>query len=444
MKISAALIVRDEEEHLRDCLASLAGVVDEIVVVDTGSVDATIAIAREFTDKIYEFEWVDDFAAARNAALEHVTGDYVLQIDGDESVMNQENAGDILRAFAQAVSPSCVGTVDIVSRFWSGGAQQQAVEPVYRFFKKGYFMYQGAIHEQVVAIQAQKVEAPTGLQFHHSGYDQDTSETRKKQDRNLRILRRELEKNPEDGYYRYQYGRSYYAVEDFENAAPIFEEVVADVNFERDEARWSNGQRMPPELALNIVLSLVYSYVNTGSVDRARRILTEHAAAKHVGTRFADFAHAQGYVALIEGDLAESRIHFERSLDLGSGAECVVGTGSFVSHYHLGLISEGEDDLETALRYYLNALELKPDHDVTLNRWVDVITEHGLVLPKPLWEVCDHEAFTQCFLDRLRTYHDGGEEQKVNLLMQTARNLSESLVRESTKILDGGGEASTL
>ena len=65
-KISLCMIVRDEEEVLERCLESIADCVDEIVIVDTGSVDRTKEIAQRFTDKIYDFQWVDDFSAARN------------------------------------------------------------------------------------------------------------------------------------------------------------------------------------------------------------------------------------------------------------------------------------------------------------------------------------------------------------------------------------------
>ena len=80
------MIVRDEETNLPRCLASVRGVFDEIVVVDTGSVDRTREVAREYGAKVFEFAWIDDFAAARNAALEHATGDYAFWLDADDVI----------------------------------------------------------------------------------------------------------------------------------------------------------------------------------------------------------------------------------------------------------------------------------------------------------------------------------------------------------------------
>ena len=78
------MIVRDEEDNLPACLASAAGLFDEIVVVDTGSTDRTVEIARRFGARVFDFVWVDDFAAARNAALARATGDYAFWLDADD------------------------------------------------------------------------------------------------------------------------------------------------------------------------------------------------------------------------------------------------------------------------------------------------------------------------------------------------------------------------
>lgn len=82
--VSLCMIVRDEEDVLRRCLASAAEAVDEIIIVDTGSADRTKEIAAEFTDKIYDFVWRDDFAAARNFAFSKGSGDYLMWLDADD------------------------------------------------------------------------------------------------------------------------------------------------------------------------------------------------------------------------------------------------------------------------------------------------------------------------------------------------------------------------
>ena len=85
-RTSLTMIVKDEQDNLPHCLSSVVGLFDEIVIVDTGSIDRTPEIAREFGARVFDFVWVDDFAAARNAALARATGDYVFWLDADDVV----------------------------------------------------------------------------------------------------------------------------------------------------------------------------------------------------------------------------------------------------------------------------------------------------------------------------------------------------------------------
>ena len=86
IKLSVCLIVKNEEQFLAQCLKSVRSLARQIVVVDTGSTDRTVEIAKEFGAEIYSFAWCEDFSAARNAALEHATGDWILMLDADEEL----------------------------------------------------------------------------------------------------------------------------------------------------------------------------------------------------------------------------------------------------------------------------------------------------------------------------------------------------------------------
>src|SRR5690625_1373316 len=84
--LSVCMIVKDEERVLDRCLESIHGIADEIVVVDTGSIDKTKEITAKYTDKLYDFEWVNDFSKARNYSASKATGKWILVIDADEYV----------------------------------------------------------------------------------------------------------------------------------------------------------------------------------------------------------------------------------------------------------------------------------------------------------------------------------------------------------------------
>ena len=87
--LSLSMIVRDEEARIEACLKSVQGFADEMVLVDTGSVDGTIAAAEACGARVERMDWPGDFAPARNAALEHVTGDWVLVLDADEELRSE-------------------------------------------------------------------------------------------------------------------------------------------------------------------------------------------------------------------------------------------------------------------------------------------------------------------------------------------------------------------
>ena len=114
MLLSAALIVRDEAAHLEACLASIDGLVDEVVVVDTGSTDGTAALARSLGATVDEIEWRHDFAAARNRSLDLAGGDWILYVDADERVRPGDHGG--VRRWLAAAERCAAARVRFVPR----------------------------------------------------------------------------------------------------------------------------------------------------------------------------------------------------------------------------------------------------------------------------------------------------------------------------------------
>lgn len=104
ISISLCMIVKNEEEVLEQCLKSISDICDEIIIVDTGSTDETIEIARRFTDKIYNFKWIDDFAAARNFSFSLANMDYILWMDADDVFLQEDQMK--LKELKRNLSPS--------------------------------------------------------------------------------------------------------------------------------------------------------------------------------------------------------------------------------------------------------------------------------------------------------------------------------------------------
>lgn len=187
--ISACLIVRDEEEHLAECLQALDGVVDEIVVHDTGSSDSTVAIARAAGAVVIEGEWHDDFARARNVALDACTGTWILHVDADERLVVEADLAAELRSATVDAFRLVIDNVD------DDGSVMYAHDAV-RLFRRRRGRWSGRIHEQVVTTDggpALTIDATSCARIVHGGYAPSALARGGKLERNVSIGRRAVE-----------------------------------------------------------------------------------------------------------------------------------------------------------------------------------------------------------------------------------------------------------
>jgi tetratricopeptide (TPR) repeat protein len=228
IKLSACMIVKNEGKHLRDCLHSISGLVDEIVVVDTGSTDDTLKIAKSFRAKTGRFEWCDDFSAARNRSLELATGDWVLWIDADERVASHAE-GAILSAI---VRPHFGGyTVPIINFLNEDEAQDQVQHRPCRLFRRlPGVRFEGRIHEQIApSIEALglPIARLEGVTIGHYGYRAAEMADKGKHERTIGMLRNELAQNPEDGFHLFNLANALFTAGEFSEAASLCERAVS-------------------------------------------------------------------------------------------------------------------------------------------------------------------------------------------------------------------------
>ncbi|HNR33665.1 MAG TPA: glycosyltransferase [Candidatus Hydrogenedentes bacterium] len=386
MNISAAMIVRNEERCLRRCLESLRGVVDEIVVMDTGSTDATPSIAREFTERVHAIAWRDDFAAARNAAIDRCEGDWILVIDADEWILNPGEARQRLEAFTVANSADTLGTVEIRSTLPVALGGGEAILRAPRFFARGRFRYEGAIHEQL-GHSGNSEMGTTGVVFGHSGYAQEPDDPHHKSLRNKRILIDEIRKHPTDEYLWFQLGKACFALRAHADAVAAFDRALALIRFDRGATPMGLQGPVAPDVVADLLATAAYAHVNNGQLDNAITLLERHRALGHAGFAFADVPHALGYAYLMRGDVPRARAAYEDSLRLGPLREQVTGTGSFASHYHLGLLAEAENDIPRAVTHYLEALRMNSAYGPAIARCLDLAAERPGCLPED-WHEC--------------------------------------------------------
>ncbi len=204
MKLSASLIVKNESAHLRDCLDSIRGV-DELVIVDTGSTDNTVDIAREYTDKVYhgdEYKWRDDFAFSRNQASKLCTGDWVLSIDADE-VLEKGGIEKVRKAIDTDKDMLYVQMCTMKTK--------EKSHKLIRLYRRERCWWEARIHNYVTGRGA-RGHADINIYF---GY----SEAHKKDpDRALRIAKLVCDENPEAARERFYLAREYWYRNEYREA----------------------------------------------------------------------------------------------------------------------------------------------------------------------------------------------------------------------------------
>jgi glycosyltransferase involved in cell wall biosynthesis len=218
------MIVRDEEAVLEECLRSILGVADEIVVVDTGSTDGSKRIAERFGARVVDFPWRDDFSAARNEALAHARGGWILYIDADERLRPPRRSDlDAL------LGDDAVVAYTVLFRPQRGYTRYRE----YRIFRNDpRVRFRGAIHETmlpalraVAAADGQRI-AHSDLAIDHVGYDGDQG---RKHRRNLPLLRARLAEDPGHVFSWHHLGRTLAALGDADGAAEAWRRGIEAV-----------------------------------------------------------------------------------------------------------------------------------------------------------------------------------------------------------------------
>jgi glycosyltransferase involved in cell wall biosynthesis len=207
------MIVRDEEPNLAECLESAADLADEIVVVDTGSVDRTPDIARQFGARVIDFPWVDSFAAARNESLRHATGDWIFWLDADERI-TAPNRAKMERLLGGLGEENKAYGMSLVYVPGPCNMLTTEVKHIRLFRKHPEMRWQNRIYEDIMpALNAVGASVEwTDIVVHHFGY-QDAAVRARKHERNLRLLQLDHAENPDDPSTLYSLGRMYFAME---------------------------------------------------------------------------------------------------------------------------------------------------------------------------------------------------------------------------------------
>ncbi|MEW5841745.1 MAG: glycosyltransferase family 2 protein [Bacteroidota bacterium] len=217
--LTLSMIVKDEEKHLKECLESVKDVVDEIVIVDTGSTDATVEIAKSYCAKVYNFAWINDFSAARNYALSKSTGDWILYLDADERL----DANSIQEVKQLTDVKQKIGYYCTVLSVDEENSRDNYIRYVRLFANYSNIKFSGKVHEQIEPSLLNEGLAliQSKILIKHVGYNVSAEEKKLKAKRNLFLLLEDYEAN-KSAYCAFQLGLTYSVLKDNENAINYF------------------------------------------------------------------------------------------------------------------------------------------------------------------------------------------------------------------------------
>lgn len=338
--ISVCIITRNERDNLKECLRKLSNYDVELVVVDTGSTDDSISLAKQYTESVYEFAWCDDFAAARNYAAKQAKHDIVMMIDTDEFAeqIDIEQLQKLVQLY-----PDAVGRIHRKNQYITDGMGMSSNELVNRIYNKTKFCYEGIIHEQIVPINGGEYTTyPAPVYVEHSGYLGGDFVREKKAERNLKLLFRALQKNETDPYLLYQIGKSYYFAKDYEKA----------VEYLGRGLDYATDCRL--EYVIDLVNSYGYALINSGNVEES--MLLEGL--------YIDFCQSADFLFML-GNVYMQNARFDQAIEMfleaANLSDCVVeGVNSYLAYYNIGVIYECIGRLDEAIYFYKKCGKYKP------------------------------------------------------------------------------------
>ena len=292
--ISACMMVKNEKEMLPDCLESIKDVVDEIIVVDTGSTDRTVEIAESYGAKIYHHPWENDFSKHRNQSISYATGDWFLIIDADEILVTENLSVPKLKERLKELQSNVHAVLATVWDYNRKGEKKLSWKSSRLFRNHVGVHYEGYVHNQVVA-KGKAVDSP--LTVNHYGYDLSPEKMEKKFERTDSLLQNRLRENPADyeayfylanlygGHKRYEealdYGQRMLGCLPEGKTGEIFLKIYYNIgaacaNLKRyDEAiDWCHQglERLPDDIDLHYLL------IKIGLLTADVSLIQEHAA----------------------------------------------------------------------------------------------------------------------------------------------------------------------
>jgi len=349
--ISLCMIVKDEEDFLSQCLQSAKDVVDEIVLVDTGSSDATIEIAHSFKAKVFRHDWKEDFSDARNVSLKHATSDWILFLDADE-IIDQKSAQRLPEVLYHTKHFGFFFCIYNTNADGFALARHYVVR-LFRNLKGVRFA--GKIHEHVLPMGPLFY---SGMSIYHFGYDLDPETMKRKKERNSHILNQVLAESSEDPLLRFHLANTHLTLGEYEKAK---EHATRGMEL-TEEFKQKNF------LYLATLQVLTHVYCQMREWDKAEECCLE---ALSIRDDFIDALHSLARVHMIKNNYRKALLAYHEFLEKKRLIDCEPERGFFFRylnswgreaevHNDLGGIFYENGNLDRAIEEARKAIALLP------------------------------------------------------------------------------------
>jgi glycosyltransferase involved in cell wall biosynthesis len=372
MRLSLVMIVRDEEEMLPRTLEAIKPAVDEMIIVDTGSTDSTIEIAKSFGATVIEREWTGSFSDARNASLEAATGDWFLYLDADEVLVSEDV--DKLRSL---LGQTWREAFFLHETNFTGaeGTGVSVVHSALRLFRnRPNYRFSGRLHEQIAyhlpAYLPERL-SHSSVRVNHYGYLGVVRESKDKARRNLELLlaqQRETPANALNAFFHYNLGSEYFAAGEVQKAADEYEIALRQV--EAEDSYW---HEYVPSLVLRSVKSLRAAGRNEQALTRAEMGLQHFPG-------FTDLVYEQGMACIALERPDDAAAHLERSIEMGDAPSkytATIGAGTFMPRIILATMHLNRGNWEQALELLGWCIEHHAEHIGTIYPYATALLQSG-------------------------------------------------------------------
>lgn len=350
--ISLCMIIKNEEKYLANCLRSVENIIDEIIVVDTGSTDNSIKICEEFNAKVLRYNWNNSFSEARNLSLKQAKGDWILWLDADEE-MDKEDSKNLKDHIKKLNSEKLISIqlINFIGKekninYTFNMAHTRLIKN-HLGFKFIYNIHETLNIEEVLGEVKEIKMIP--VKVYHYGYLDEEVENKKKSDRNLNLLLKELEKE-HSPWIEYHIASEYYRMGNYNDS---FDYVNRSIKGFIAEGK------VPPSMLYKLKYSIL---ITSGSINGAWPSIN---SAISLYPDYVDLHYFKGIILLYKEQYEEALAAFETCIELGEENLkhlTLKGVGGYLALYYKAACLEKIGDFKNAKTVYELCTSSAPDY----------------------------------------------------------------------------------